>query len=100
MGAKSFRELIAWQLARELRKAIAQLVQKPSIGQDFDLTSQLKKAARSATGNIAEGSRVRTRSSPGSSTSQADRCAKSKTGSSKRSTMGSSRPMKQRRRSN
>ena len=55
MGAKTFRELVAWQLARELRKGIAQLVRKPSISRDIDLTSQLKRSGRSATGNIAEG---------------------------------------------
>jgi four helix bundle protein len=55
VGAKTFRDLVAWQLARQLRQLIAQLARKPTVAQEFDLTSQLKKAARSATGNIAEG---------------------------------------------
>ena len=55
MGAKRFQDLIAWQLARELRKTIAGLTQKPSMAVDSDLCGQLRRAARSATGNIAEG---------------------------------------------
>jgi four helix bundle protein len=55
MGAKNFRELVAWQLARELRRLIARLLRKPAMAHDADLAYQLRKAARSTTGNIAEG---------------------------------------------
>ncbi|MGH9174464.1 MAG: four helix bundle protein [Vicinamibacterales bacterium] len=55
MGAKTFQDLVAWQLARELRKNIGVLVKKPALGHDADLCSQLRRAARSVTGNIAEG---------------------------------------------
>jgi four helix bundle protein len=55
MGAKSFQDLICWQLSRELRKLIAQIVKKPPLSRDRDLCDQLRRAARSATGNIAEG---------------------------------------------
>lgn len=55
MGAKTFQELIAWQLARELRMNIARLIKIPALQQDADLCGQLRRAARSVTGNIAEG---------------------------------------------
>lgn len=55
MGAKRFQDLVAWQLARELRTNIGVLVKIPALRQDADLGNQLRRAARSATGNIAEG---------------------------------------------
>jgi four helix bundle protein len=55
MGARRFRDVIAWQLARELRKELRKIWQKPSVANDFKLTNQLRDAARSATANIAEG---------------------------------------------
>jgi four helix bundle protein len=54
-GAKKFQDLICWQLARELRVVIAQLVVKPPLSRDAALCDQFKRAARSVTGNIAEG---------------------------------------------
>jgi four helix bundle protein len=54
-GARRFQDLICWQLARELRKVIATLVTKPALARDAELCGQFKRAARSVTGNIAEG---------------------------------------------
>jgi four helix bundle protein len=53
--AKRFQEIVAWQLARELRREIARLCRKAQLARDFDLVNQLRRAARSATGHIAEG---------------------------------------------
>jgi four helix bundle protein len=55
MGAKSFKDLIAWQLARDLRRAVRPLLRKAEANHDFDLKEQLLSAARSVTSNIAEG---------------------------------------------
>ena len=55
MGARTFRDVIAWQLARELRAALRPLWQRAETARDFNLSNQLKDAARSATANIAEG---------------------------------------------
>jgi four helix bundle protein len=54
-GAKRFQELVCYQLARELRKTVNTLVRVPLLARDFELCDQLRRAARSATGNIAEG---------------------------------------------
>ena len=55
MQAKRFQDLICWQLSRELRKTVFRLTKTPKLARDFDLCDQLRRAARSATGNIAEG---------------------------------------------
>jgi four helix bundle protein len=55
MGAKTFREVIAWQLAREFRKSVRPFWERAEERRDFDLCNQLREAARSATSNIAEG---------------------------------------------
>ena len=55
MGAKRFRDLVAWQLARELRQNVRPLLRKAEAVHDFDLKQQLLGAARSVTSNIAEG---------------------------------------------
>jgi len=54
-GARRFQDLVCWQLARELRKVIAALVTKPALARDAALCDQFKRAARTVTGNIAEG---------------------------------------------
>jgi four helix bundle protein len=53
--ARKFQELDCWQLARELRTTVSQLLQTPKLKRDFDLCDQLRRSTRSATGNIAEG---------------------------------------------
>jgi four helix bundle protein len=55
MGARRFRDVIAWQLARALRRELRTIWQKPSVASDFKLSNQLRDAARSVTANIAEG---------------------------------------------
>jgi four helix bundle protein len=55
MGARRFRDVIAWQLARALRRELRIIWQKPSVASDFKLSNQLRDAARSVTANIAEG---------------------------------------------
>jgi four helix bundle protein len=54
--AKTFREMIAWQLAFELKdKVVAVLATSPPAKRDFKFRDQLSDAAKSVPANIAEG---------------------------------------------
>ena len=53
--AKSFRELVAWQLAFELKSEVITLLQSGPASKDFRFRDQLADAARSVPANIAEG---------------------------------------------
>lgn len=52
---KSFEEIEAWQLSRELVKEMYQVFDEQSIKKEFELKSQFKKANLSIMNNIAEG---------------------------------------------
>ena len=54
-GFKDFREIVAWQLARELRVLADALLAKPDVARRFKYCDQLSDAARSGPRNIAEG---------------------------------------------
>lgn len=54
-GAKHFRELVAWQPARQLRVAVYSLTSRPGACRDFAFKQQLHDSARSPARNIAEG---------------------------------------------
>ena len=53
--AKTFRELVAWQLAFDLNEQVQRLVQAGPASRDFRFRDQLADSARSAPRNIAEG---------------------------------------------
>jgi four helix bundle protein len=50
-----FEDLIAWQKARELTRAIYQVTQQGTFARDFGLARQIQRAAVSIMSNIAEG---------------------------------------------
>jgi len=50
-----FEDLIAWQKARELTKAIYQLTRQGTFAKDYGLVNQMQRAAVSVMSNIAEG---------------------------------------------
>ncbi len=50
-----FEDLIAWQKARELTKAIYVVTRANAFAKDFRLSSQIQSAAVSVMSNIAEG---------------------------------------------
>ena len=52
---KSYRDLVAWQKARELVKAVYRLTAGFPPGERFGLVSQMDRAAVSIPSNIAEG---------------------------------------------
>ena len=52
---KGFKELECWKKARELRNKISAVAKSFPPEEKFNLTSQINKAARSITANIAEG---------------------------------------------
>ncbi|MDP2323604.1 MAG: four helix bundle protein [Gammaproteobacteria bacterium] len=54
-GFKDFREIVAWQLAYELKLRSDSFLEKPDVVRRFKLCDQLSDAARSAPRNIAEG---------------------------------------------
>ena len=54
-GARHFRELVCWQLARELKIALYEFAERPKVKNDFRSYSQVRDAAASAPRNIAEG---------------------------------------------
>ena len=55
MGARSFDELHAWQLANELKREVYALADLPAVVRDMRFRDQLRSAAASAPSNIAEG---------------------------------------------
>jgi four helix bundle protein len=54
-GARHFRELVCWQLAQELKLALYQVIETPTIRKDVRFYEQVRDAAASAPRNIAEG---------------------------------------------
>ena len=54
-GVRHFRELVCWQLARELRVAVLRITESASARSDLRFRDQLRDAAASAPRNIAEG---------------------------------------------
>ncbi len=52
---RHFEDIIAWQKARTLVKAIYGLTKKEAFSRDFELKSQIRRAAVSVMSNIAEG---------------------------------------------
>ena len=55
MGITRFEDLIAWQKARELTKAIYTVTSIGIFSKDFGLKDQIQRASVSAMSNIAEG---------------------------------------------
>jgi hypothetical protein len=54
-GFKDFREIVAWQLSRELRLLADALLAKPEVARRYKYCDQLSAAARSGPRNNAEG---------------------------------------------
>ena len=52
---KRFEDLLAWQKARQLTKAVYLTTQAGPFARDFGLASQIQRAAVSIMSNIAEG---------------------------------------------
>ena len=52
---RSYRDLVAWQRARDLVREVYLLTAKFPVGERFGLTSQMDRAAVSVPSNIAEG---------------------------------------------
>ncbi|MBI4656896.1 MAG: four helix bundle protein [Elusimicrobia bacterium] len=55
MKIERFEDIIAWQKARELTLTIYKLSENGILKKDFDLKSQMRRAAISVMANIAEG---------------------------------------------
>lgn len=53
-GAKHFRDLVAWQLSRELARAVYALLDRPAVQRSFAFRDQVDDAAASVSRNIAE----------------------------------------------
>ena len=54
-GFRDFREIVAWQLARQLKLEVDALLGRPEVRKKFRFCDQLSDAARSGPRNIAEG---------------------------------------------
>lgn len=55
MGVKHHRELVVWQLANELRRAIVEITARPLLGEDLKFRQQIRNSCSSVCSNIAEG---------------------------------------------
>jgi four helix bundle protein len=54
-GWKHFNEIVAWQLAEQLKLRVYAFVERPAVKRKFKLRDDIAEAARSAPSNIAEG---------------------------------------------
>ena len=50
-----FEDLIAWQKARELTRAIYEVIRHGAVAKDYGLSGQIQRAAVSIMSNLAEG---------------------------------------------
>ena len=55
MGIKDFRDLVAWQLADELRREVIAFTEKEPASRDFKFCNQIREASSSACRNTSEG---------------------------------------------
>jgi four helix bundle protein len=55
MGVKDFRDLVAWQLADELRREVIAFTEKEPVARDFKYCNQIRDASSSACRNTSEG---------------------------------------------
>ena len=54
-GWKHFQEIVAWQLARDLKIRVGGYLSRPEFKRRFRFSDQLSGSARSGPANIAEG---------------------------------------------
>lgn len=55
VGAKTFTELSAWQLANRLKTAIYEVTARPAVARDVEFCKQVRRSSSSIPANIAEG---------------------------------------------
>jgi four helix bundle protein len=55
MGITDFRDLVAWQLADELRREVIAFTEKTVVARDFKFCNQIRDASASACRNTSEG---------------------------------------------
>jgi four helix bundle protein len=55
MGVTDFRDLVAWQLADELRREVIAFSEKGAVARDFKFCNQIRDASASACRNTSEG---------------------------------------------
>lgn len=55
MGVRGFRDLVAWQLADELRREVIAFTDEGPVARDFRFCSQIRDAISSACRNTSEG---------------------------------------------
>ena len=55
MGVRRFEDLVAWQLAWDLREKVFAFTDKPRAARDVKFCGQIREATRSAAANTAEG---------------------------------------------
>ena len=55
MGARNYRELVCWQLARQLKCEVLAFTATGPAKQDRDFCAEIRESARSAPSNISEG---------------------------------------------
>lgn len=54
-GIKSFEDLDCWKMGRQLRNDVKELIKTFPDHEKYELVSQMRRASRSVTHNIAEG---------------------------------------------
>ncbi|SKB53484.1 four helix bundle protein [Salegentibacter holothuriorum] len=52
---KSFEDLVCWQKGRAIRMEVSKLIKQFPVEEKFELISQMRRASRSVTHNLAEG---------------------------------------------
>jgi four helix bundle protein len=55
MVARTYRELVCWQLSSDLKRRVYEFTAKPLVARDFDFCKQIRGSARGAPRTIAEG---------------------------------------------
>jgi four helix bundle protein len=55
MGARTYRELVCWQLANELKRRVYAFIAVPLVAQDREFCRQIRNSARGGPRTISEG---------------------------------------------